>query len=177
MLASRCERGALIGATSVFMTLLAHSLGAGSLAGAFPSVWTLIVLFIVGAALGALVLEVQRGLFPLIAFMLGVQALFHVILVVTDAHHAGHGFLPSVNMCAAHLIAACAISYIVIRADGIAMSWYALWRSLSQRIVLPMVPVAQGKSFVFVLITTVHTSWTGGKAFARRGPPVLPSHA
>lgn len=166
-------QGSAIGVASVFITVLAHSLGAGALANSFPGLATTAFLFIAATMIGAVALDARKGWIALSVLMFALQVFFHVILVVTDGHHA-HGFVPSASMIFTHLLAALTIAALICGADGIVNRWLAFWSMLCRRVDAPVALEPRRLATSPPRVIDATAVWSPARSLIRRGPPLLP---
>ncbi len=171
----RASRAALVSLAVVVMTLAGHSAASAALPGG-PGVLVAIAL---GVGLTIAVTERRLTLGWLLAYLIGMQALLHVVLAV--AGHDGSptapahsSLLPSGPMAGAHLVAALAAAVVLVEADRIIERWATLiGHALGTtrlyvprprpRTTRPVAPMALGT----MLVALRH-------AVARRGPPASP---
>lgn len=106
-------RGALVGGTSGALAIAAH----GWAGGALPGQSSVAVLLLACAVVGALASlgEKQKGLAVTVGQSTTGQFAAHLALALTAEH--AHALLPSVQMSAAHLVAAFVCSLAIGAAD------------------------------------------------------------
>ncbi len=104
------------------LTLGGHTAGAGTL----PSPAGLVLVCSVSFALTYAVSDRRRGLIWLLAYLLGSQALLHVLLSFTAGHQHGSALLPPPAMLAGHALAAFVATFLLAHADGLLERWLLL---------------------------------------------------
>jgi peptidoglycan/LPS O-acetylase OafA/YrhL len=168
---ARALRGLVLGAIVLLLTAVAHNSGdhAAPRVGATTLLWLLPLTVM----LSALAADRRRDRAWLVAYLLGMQALLHVMLVVS-AGHGSHGvsMIPPASMIVMHVLAAAAAAVLISHADALLHSWLRFLDCLTRnyrlvppaRPTLPRAPTA---------LSPGHPSGDVlGLTPLRRGPPV-----
>ena len=117
-------RASLSGATLVLLTLAGHAAGSGSLPGPLGLIIAGALAFGLAFATGA------RPLAPLqlLGFLLGGQALLHLVLVSAGGHAHGPAAGPgTATMIAGHTAAAVIAAVLLDQADQLINRWVSFW--------------------------------------------------
>lgn len=118
----RAARATLVSSALIVLTLAGHTAASGAL----PDVPALALTALIATALTAAVSERRMTLPAMLAYLVGAEALLHVVLAV-----AGHGhgsLLPSASMITAHLMAAVGSALVLVEAERILDRWLVLLR-------------------------------------------------
>jgi hypothetical protein len=118
----RRARAALTSSALVVLTLAAHSAASGTL----PSLVPLVLVVGLATALTWAVSDRRRSLAWTTAYLVGAQALLHLILAFAGTHGHAAGLVPSTSMLAAHLAAALVAAVVLVHSDGLIQRWAAL---------------------------------------------------
>lgn len=172
--AHRAPRTALVAVALAVVTAAAHTAGGGAV-----DLLSAAVVLALSVALASGVAARRLSTTRLIAAVLGAQAVLHLVMTVSGshAHHTGHG--SAAPMVLAHVLAAIATAFIVVRADSVVAAWARLVdTALGTTLTLPPVPAAHGTPIrgdspdLTVLHALLHR-------VERRGPPrvLLTQHA
>lgn len=168
----RRARVALVSAALVVLTLAGHSAAAGRLPG------LLSVAIVVGTATMLTAAATARRVSPtwLAAYLIGGQALLHVLLAMSDVHGHATPLIPSPLMLAGHVAAAISAALVLVEADALIGRWAGL---LGQVFGIDRA-VALGASRARATLP-VPTDVVPGAlpalrhALVRRGPPARPN--
>lgn len=167
----RRARVALVSAALVVLTLAGHSAASGRLPG------LLSVAIVVGTATMLTAAATARRVSPtwLAAYLIGGQALLHVLLAMSDAHGHATTLIPSPLMLAAHGAAAIGAALVLVEADALIGRWAGLVGQVfgidrAIEIGTPRVRVSHRATNVDVpgVLPTLLN------AVVRRGPPARP---
>jgi hypothetical protein len=117
----RLVRTAALAVVLTALTLGGHAAGSGRLPDALGLGIVCAISLLLARAVGTHALSLPR----LVAFLLGTQALLHMVLTVSHAHGgAAHG--PSAGaMVLGHAVAAVVAATVLTRADAVADRWCA----------------------------------------------------
>ena len=129
----RAGRGATLGGALLVLTCAGHAAGQG---GALPAPYSLVILAPLAFALGIAFAERRRTTLGLFAFLLAVEALFHVLLSVVGGHHSGasatvHG-VDTQAMLAGHVLAALVFAAVLGYGDDLLHRWLAFLGDLAR---------------------------------------------
>jgi peptidoglycan/LPS O-acetylase OafA/YrhL len=168
---ARALRGLVLGAIVLLLTAVAHNSGDH----AAPPVGTTALLWLLPLTvmLSVLAADRRRDRAWLVAYLLGMQALLHVLLVVS-AGHASHGgsMLPPWSMIVMHVVAAASAAVLIAHADALLHAWLRFLYSLT-RDYRPTLPARPTPPRAPTALAPGHPS---GKVLGltplRRGPPV-----
>jgi hypothetical protein len=106
-------------------------------------------------------------------FVVGSQALLHVLASLVGSHHPGQSLLPSPSMTLAHVLAAMLVALLITHADTLLHRWVAFLRTLAQpTALLPSLPFPFRPRVPDVAPGSAATR-TPALLLARRGPPAL----
>ena len=168
---ARVGRGMLLGTAVLLLTVMGHTSG-----GRWSSMETasLVLLWPLAVALSLVAAERRRSAPWLFVFVIGAQALFHVLLSIASGH-APHSepLWPSPAMIMGHLVAGAAVAAMLAHGDRILHAWLAFWAMLARGgvtsiAVHPMRPMA-----LPCYVAPILQSPANRTAISRRGPPVL----
>lgn len=110
-------RRVLLAGVLVVLSLIAHSVAAGSL----PSFTAVVGGAIVAGVLSWSVADRRRSVASLVAILFAGQLLMHAV-VVALGHH-GLSYLPDLQMTLAHLVAAGIAAVLFARGEQVAATW------------------------------------------------------
>jgi hypothetical protein len=161
----------LLGTAVLLLTVMGHTSG-----GRWSSMDTasLVLLWPLAVALSLVAADRRRSAPWLFVFVMGVQALFHVLLSIASGH-APHSepLWPSTTMIMGHLVAGAATAVVLAHGDRILHAWLAFWAMLARgrvtRVAVPpMLPMG-----LPCYVAPILKFRASGTAISRRGPPVL----
>lgn len=165
---ARAGRGVVLGSALFVLTASAHTAANGQLTSLTDALWLLPFLILVSAALA----DRRRTLTWLLAYLLGAEALSHVLLSLALGHD-GHAMalVPSSTMVTAHVVAAAAAAVLIHQADALLHAWLRFVAALTRGALLS-VPVTEAwPSTAIHLQSLSHLRRQLGDAHPRRGPP------
>ncbi len=118
---SRLARGLVLGGAVLLLTTAAHaSTGAPS----DVDLTSFLVLLPLSIVFSTLLADRRRSPMWLVSYLLGVQALFHVLLVVIGGHTAhAHGLVPGPAMLLNHVVAAGLAALVIAHGDRVLHRW------------------------------------------------------
>ena len=164
---ARLLRGTVLGCATVLITVLGHAGGHGSL----PEPGLLLLLAPLALALGALVADKRRSAAWMLGYVLAVQVLFHLLLTIASGHGHHGSVIPDTAMLLGHLLAALAVTIVLIHGDALIHRWIEFWRALA--IELSWTPLSEPVTVAVAFVEPVAAvSATLDHDIARRGPPV-----
>ena len=169
----RAVRGFALGLCVLSISVAGHA-GAGQ--GSLPDLVSFLLILPLAVALSVSVAGRRRGVAWLLAYLLAVQALFHVVLALTSTHPGHHlALTPTASMLMLHLLATFACAVALTFGDRHLVSWLRFLDCLARDyfLVVPEarwapVPVA-GEDQTPRIRRVVAYPWQ------HRGPPVLPN--
>jgi peptidoglycan/LPS O-acetylase OafA/YrhL len=170
---ARALRGLVLGAIVLLLTAVAHNSGDH----AAPPVGTTALLWLLPLTvmLSVLAADRRRDRAWLVAYLLGMQALLHVLLVVS-AGHASHGgsMLPPWSMIVMHVVAAASAAVLIAHADALLHAWLRFLYSLTRdyRPTLPARPTPPRAPTALAPAPGHPSGKVLGLTPLRRGPPV-----
>lgn len=170
---ARLARGTLLGTACLLISLTGHTAAGGN-----PAEAGILIGLPLAVALGIAWAERRRSTRQLIAFVLGCQALLHLVMAFAGGH-PGHGapalpgtpLLPSTPMLTGHLLAAVATALVLSHGEAVLHRWLAFLAALGKPVLaLPAISIAENPV----------THWTPptlglhgrlARTMPRRGPP------
>jgi cytochrome bd-type quinol oxidase subunit 2 len=172
--AARLVRGSLLGAACLLITLAGHTAAGGN-----PADAGILLGLPLAVALGVAWAERRRSTGQLIAFVLGCQALLHVVMTLA-AGHPGHGasalpgtpMLPGAPMLIGHLLAALAAALVLSHGEAVLHRWLAFLAALGQpALAVPTISIAEHPAHHWIQPTlALHDRLA--RSTPRRGPPI-----
>ena len=165
-------RIALSTSTLLVLTLAAHASASGTLPGLVPTA----LVTMLAVAFSVAVSTRSRGVRLTFAYLLGVEALLHVVLTFAGSHAHGPeaAATPSMPaMVAGHVLAALAAAIVLRHADGVIERWCGLIAH-ALGAVRPMVGAADVTSCRLAPVVTTPQRLSVVSLMhdvARRGPP------
>ena len=168
---ARVGRGMLLGTAVVLLTVMGHTSG-----GRWSSMDTasLVLLWPVAVALSLVAAERRRSAPWLFVFVIGVQALFHVLLSIASGHAPHSAQLwPSTTMILGHLVAGAAIAAVLAHGDRILHAWLVFWAMLARGGVTSIAMPPMRPTALPCYVAPILQSPANRTAISRRGPPVL----
>ena len=168
---ARAMRGAALGSVLFALTVSGHMASGGghSLANA---VWLLPIMIVLSATLA----DRRRTLGWLVAYLLGAETLFHLVLTVSLGHDGRvASAAPSPAMVVAHAVAAVVAAVAIHHADDLLHRWLQFVETLThgprlQIRSLPSSEAALPTSSGFAISAPDVWRWQ-----ALRAPPVVPA--
>jgi hypothetical protein len=164
----RQQRWALIALGLALLTISGHAAAADRL----PGPGALAASVILCAALAMPLAQRRRSLVGLAGWLLGAQAILHVVVAVTDGHGHGSGLVPGPGMIVAHAGAALGVAAVVAWADDLVTAWQRLTRTVLGGVVVPLNLVLAAPDAPVDASPLERRPQRRGHAWAgRRGPP------
>lgn len=162
------QRWALIALGLAILTLSGHAAAADRL----PGPGALAAAGVLCAALAVPLAQRRRSLLGLAGWLLGAQAILHVVVAVTDGHGHGNGLVPGPAMVVAHAVAGLGVAAVVAWADDLLIAWQHLTRTLLGGVVIPSDLVLAAPDVPVDASPLDRRPQRQGHAWAgRRGPP------
>ena len=163
--------------TLSLVVLLLSLAGHASASGSVPGPLGLAFAAVVCAGLTTVAAGRRRSWAWLTAFLLGTEALLHVIFVVSDSTHA-HGSggmmaaVPSTGMVAGHVVASLVAAVVLMHGEATLRAWSRLLAAAFGAVVPALAPVS-ARSTPPVRNPALSPRGTVlSRNLARRGPPV-----
>ena len=146
---ARWVRGALVGACSAVVTVGAHAAAGGVVPQGGRLIAAMLVCIVVGAVLSAAPLESRPGrLLGVIGALTVAQALGHLTLMASAAHHHSDTLGVTPSMAAAHLAAAVvlgvainSVEYLYVVCESV-LCWLRLFATSASRPAARLLPLA-----------------------------------
>jgi hypothetical protein len=168
---SRLLRGVVLGSAVLVLTAVAHTAGGSTR----PDVASMAWLLPLAVVLSTVLADRRRSRRWLVAYLLGAQGLFHVLLV-TAMGHAGHGdaLLPPAPMLVGHVVAAIAAALVLEHADQVLHQWLVVLGNLIGRRFTAADPIdhASAASRPATSAARPLIGRLAGSSLCRRGPPL-----
>lgn len=173
----RCGDFAVTRAAVLTVVVMSLSLAGHAAASAdLPSALGVLLAFALSAGLTVSAIAKPRSWAWLVGYLLGAQALIHVVLVVSGTgHHAGTAamvpLVPSASMALAHVTASLLAACVLAGGERTVRSWKALLSAALGIVAAPGLAVDQPTAIVVDRDRWVAASWDAGAGTSRRGPP------
>jgi hypothetical protein len=168
---------------SVALSLVVFSLsvaGHSAAAADLPNAMGLGLALALSACLTTAIIARRRTWVWLVGYLLGAQALIHVVLVMsTTGHHpSGMGLMPLVpgpSMLAGHAIASVIAAVVLARGEVVLASWASLASTALKPLFVAARPVGEAPALVLVPPAWASKLRDLDWDLARRGPPMRAS--
>ena len=116
----RLLRAIGLAVAALILSLAGHAFVGG---GGLPALSAIVVVALVYAMLAAARSGVVSRPIPVALTVLGLQGLAHVLFVVMGPHQAHGSLAPSLQMLVGHVVAACAVAWLLVAGERIAAAW------------------------------------------------------
>jgi hypothetical protein len=167
----RVVRGVVLGLCVLAISIAGHAAGGQ---GTLPDVVSFLILLPLAVSLSVTMSGRRRGGAWLLGYLLGVQALFHVLLTLSTSHVGHHqSFTPTVSMLALHVLATLACAVVLTSGDRHLMAWLRLLSSLGRHYEMPTSAPAGITVVVAAEDQTPRIRRVSAHPYQHRGPPAL----
>ncbi len=165
-------RAVALGAASVFISIIGHSVAGGPL----PAFGPLLLAFALCTAISSTITGKRLVISALFAFVVALQLLVHILLAVGSTHTPpllGHSSLiPDHPMLAAHAVATLLVVAVLGHADVVMHQWLRFLRQLAcEYTTMTLAPPAP-LAVIWPLGHPLKTMARIEHDVARRGPPI-----
>ncbi len=149
---------------------------AGAGQGSLPDLVSFLLILPLAVALSVSVAGRRRGMVWLLAYLLGVQALFHVVLALTSTHPGHHlALTPTASMLVLHVFATLACAMLLTFGDRHLVSWLRFLDCLARDYVIVVPDSRWAPIPASCDDQTPRIRRVVAYPWQHRGPPVLPT--